>query len=105
MRLTAIQEVPKSNRKPRAHKGSRKAHSLLKQIATQLAGEPPSKAITKPLWSHALKTFGSASLAREWFSTACGALDNRAPVNVLKREGGAREIDRILGCIDYGMIA
>jgi uncharacterized protein (DUF2384 family) len=61
--------------------------------------------VPKPLWSHALKTFGSASLAAEWFSTECGALGSRTPFDTIGDEGGTQEVERILGCIDYGMIA
>src|ERR1700680_308012 len=84
--------------------------------AVSLAGEkgrPPDRSkiergnpqVPKSLWAHALKTFGSASLATEWFLAECGALDNRAPIDSITREDGTREVDRILGCIDYGMIA
>jgi len=61
--------------------------------------------IPKSLWEHAIKTFGSASLAMEWFGAECGALNNRSPIDVIPGEDGRREVDRILGCIDYGMIA
>jgi DNA-binding NtrC family response regulator len=57
------------------------------------------------LWAHALQTFGSAALAMEWFLAECGALDNQTPIDIVRGEGGMREVDRILGCIDYGMIA
>jgi uncharacterized protein (DUF2384 family) len=61
--------------------------------------------IPKPVWEHAIKTFGSASLAMEWFGAECGALDNRTPIDVIASGEGRPEVDRILGCIDYGMIA
>lgn len=64
-----------------------------------------SRQIPKSLWAHALQTFGSASLATEWFLAACGALDNRAPIDAIRSEDGRQEVDRVLGCIDYGMIA
>lgn len=61
--------------------------------------------IPKLLWRHALDTFGSSERAMEWFQTACGDLDNRAPIAVLDAHGGKQEVERILGCIDHGMIA
>jgi uncharacterized protein (DUF2384 family) len=64
-----------------------------------------NRQIPKPLWAHALRTFGSASLATEWFLTRCGALDNRSPIETVRDEDGRQEVDRILGCIDHGMIA
>lgn len=64
-----------------------------------------NRGIPKPLWAHALETFGSPSLAMQWFLVDCGALDNRAPIDLIPDTEGRREVDRILGCIDYGMIA
>ena len=59
----------------------------------------------KLLWLHALDTFGSSARATEWFQTACGDLENRAPIDLLSDNSGKQEVDRILGCIDHGMIA
>ena len=63
------------------------------------------RGIPELLWAHALKTFGSASLAVDWFVAECGALGNRSPIDTMNDDGGGHEIDRILGCIDYGMLA
>jgi len=60
--------------------------------------------VPKALWAHALETFGSASLASDWFIAECGALQNRPPIDIVGDLGGSQEIDRILGCLDYGMI-
>jgi len=57
------------------------------------------------LWAHALRTFGSSSQASAWFQSECGSLSNRTPIDVLGDRGGEQEVDRILGCIDFGMIA
>jgi uncharacterized protein (DUF2384 family) len=57
------------------------------------------------VWAHALRMFGSASSAADWFVAECGALGNRSPIDTVSDDGGGREIDRILGCIDYRMIA
>ncbi len=75
------------------------------QLAAGQSFERMRREIPEFVWAHALKTFGSASLATDWFLTECGALGNRAPIETMNDDGGGREIDRILGCIDYGMIA
>jgi transcriptional regulator with PAS, ATPase and Fis domain len=67
--------------------------------------ERVNRQVPKSLWVHALKTFGSAPLATEWFLAECGALNNRAPIDAVRGEDGRQEVGRILGCIDYGMIA
>lgn len=84
-------------------------HRIQEKSQHLAAAKRPDPSITgqipKSLWAHALKTFGSASLATEWFSARCGALGNRAPIDTISYKNGRAEIDRILGCIDYGMIA
>lgn len=66
-------------------------------------GQLLSKA-SKGLFSHAVDTFGSDSIARQWFSIQCGAMDNRTPLQLVE-SGQAAEVERILDCIDYGMLA
>lgn len=60
---------------------------------------------TSQLMSHAIETFGSEEAAAEWMSIECGALNNESPANFIHKTGNLAEVDRILGCIDYGMIA
>ncbi len=60
---------------------------------------------TSPLMKHAIETFGSEKAAREWMSVECGALNNKTPAEFIKSTGDVAEVDRILGCIDYGIIA
>jgi uncharacterized protein (DUF2384 family) len=57
------------------------------------------------LMAHAIETFGSEEAAEEWMSIECGALNNESPANFIRKTGNLGEVDRILGCIDYGMIA
>ena len=57
------------------------------------------------VWRHALETFGTAASATEWFTSGCGAMNNRQPIHRIADEDGPMEVDRILGCIDHGMIA
>lgn len=61
--------------------------------------------VTSQLMSRAIETFGSEQAAREWLSLECGDLDNRTPAAFIKITGNEGEVERILGCIDYGMIA
>ena len=57
------------------------------------------------LMKHAVDTFGSEKVARVWLSTECGVLNNQTPAAFLQSTGNSAEVERILGCIDYGMIA
>jgi len=57
------------------------------------------------LMKHAIETFGSEQAAREWLSIECGALNNRSPSEFINNTGNVAEVERILNCIDYGMIA
>ncbi len=57
------------------------------------------------LMNHAIETFGPDRAAGEWLSIECGALNNQAPADFLKNTGNEAEVERILGYIDYGMIA
>ncbi len=60
---------------------------------------------TSPLMKHATETFGSEEVALEWLSIECGALNNETPAGFIKKTGNEAEVERILNCIDYGMIA
>jgi len=57
------------------------------------------------LMAHAIETFGSAAVAEVWLSSECGALNNQTPTEFIQSTGNEAEVERILGCIDYGMIA
>lgn len=82
-----------------------RAESDTKSALTQSRIEWVKRHVPQRLQTHARATFGSVPLATEWFLAGCGALHNRAPVDALGDKDGEREIERILGCIDYGMIA
>jgi cold shock protein len=56
------------------------------------------------LLAHAVETFGSELSAGNWLSSECYALNNRTPFAVMIA-GDAREVERILDCIDHGMLA
>jgi len=57
------------------------------------------------LLAHAVETFGSAATARVWLSSECGALNNRTPLEAIQSDGDEAEAERVLDCIDYGMLA
>jgi hypothetical protein len=64
-----------------------------------------AKFTTSKVMAHAIETFGSEAVAREWLTSECGALNNQAPTDFIKRTGNEAEVERILGCIDHGMLA
>jgi uncharacterized protein (DUF2384 family) len=55
--------------------------------------------------NHAVDTFGCEKVARLWLSIQCGALDNQTPAAFLQTTRNSAEVERILGCIDHGIIA
>lgn len=63
-------------------------------------GKAPSPA----LLAHASETFGSEAAAWEWLKMTCGAMQNRSPWDLIQQDNEG-EVDRILHCIDHGMIA
>jgi len=86
---------------------------LVDQIDKTVNGRSAKKPLSQhtpgakhsPLMKHAIETFGSEEAAEEWMSIECGALNNESPANFIHKTGNVAEVDRILGCIDYGMIA
>jgi len=62
-------------------------------------------AMSASLLGHAVETFGTEQTARKWLSSECGALGNRTPLQMIQGEDNEAEVDRILDCIDYGMLA
>jgi len=57
------------------------------------------------LLAHAVATFVSERAAQAWLSSECGALHNQTPLGVIRVDGNEAEVERILDCIDYGMLA
>jgi hypothetical protein len=64
-----------------------------------------SEGVSASLLAHAVETFGSAQRARRWLSSECGALNNRTPLQVIQGAGHEAAVERILDCIDHGMMA
>ncbi len=91
------------------HANSRK--NVLRKGRTNKTGSPKLPAdkicendVSPRLLAHAVDTFGSERSARSWLSSECGALNNQTPFDVF-RTGDVAEVERILDCIDYGMLA
>ncbi len=61
--------------------------------------------LSSALLQHAIEVFGSEAAARRWMSHECGSLNNRTPLEVIHSDANEAEVERILSCIDYGMIA
>jgi putative toxin-antitoxin system antitoxin component (TIGR02293 family) len=55
------------------------------------------------LFTHALKVFGSIEKARAWLKFPQWGLGRIIPLDYAKTEVGAREVDNLLGRIDYGV--
>ena len=63
------------------------------------------KDLSASLLAHVVETFGTEQTARRWLISECGALNNRTPLHVIEDTGDYTTVERVLDCIDYGMIA
>lgn len=57
------------------------------------------------LLGQATKVFGGAGEAREWLKTPQRGLGGAVPLDYAQTEAGAREVEQLLGRIDYGVYA
>ncbi len=55
------------------------------------------------LLEHATKVFGDVDRARAWLKHPQRGLGGAVPLDYAETEIGAREVDRLLGRIDYGV--
>ena len=55
------------------------------------------------LLKRAQDVFGNAAAAREWLTHSQPGLGNAKPVDFAKTEIGAREVENLLGRIEYGV--
>jgi putative toxin-antitoxin system antitoxin component (TIGR02293 family) len=55
------------------------------------------------LFEHATKVFGDVEKARAWLKFPQRGLGGAVPLDYAQTEVGAREVDRLLGRIDYGV--
>ena len=71
---------------------------LLQAIIGNRAGLPESANV---VLEHAVTTFGSQNKAWDWLSSECGALQNRIPLDLL-RKGDLELVEEELSRIDHG---
>ena len=57
------------------------------------------------LLSHATEVFGDATKARDWLKQPQRGLGGAIPLEYAETEIGAREVENLLGRIDYGVYA
>ncbi len=57
------------------------------------------------LLDQAVAIFGSVEAAREWLKAPQYGLGDSTPLDYARTEVGAREVERLLGRIDYGVLA
>lgn len=57
------------------------------------------------LLSQAVEVLEDEAAAREWFRSPQIGLDLRTPYDLAFTEAGAREVERLLGRIEYGVLA
>jgi putative toxin-antitoxin system antitoxin component (TIGR02293 family) len=53
--------------------------------------------------AHARKTFGTIEKAALWLQTPNRVLEGQKPLTMLDTDSGSREVDTILGRIEYGL--
>jgi hypothetical protein len=84
---------------------AKSANTQIVKLLKQSRKPATKMLIPARLMKHAVDTFGSEKDARTWLSIQCGALNNQTPSAFLRSTGDSAEVERILTCIDYGMIA
>jgi putative toxin-antitoxin system antitoxin component (TIGR02293 family) len=57
------------------------------------------------LFSLAKEVLGGEDEAREWLKTPQMALNNRIPLELMRTEVGAREVENLLGRIEYSVLS
>ena len=57
------------------------------------------------IYSLTRKVFDASSAAREWMHQPQVGLGGRTPLDFLRTEAGAREVEDLLGRIEYGVIS
>ncbi len=57
------------------------------------------------IFALAKEALGSEESARTWLTSPQFGLNNRIPLDVLATKAGAREVEDLLGRIEYGVLA
>ncbi len=56
------------------------------------------------LYALAREVFGDPAIAREWLKTPQPGLNGRVPLELVRTEVGAREVENLLGRLEYGVL-
>jgi len=54
--------------------------------------------------AHAVQVFGTDEKAATWLHRPIRALDNRAPLDLLRTDLGTKQVENVLGRIEHGVI-
>jgi len=75
-----------------------------RKAAGRLSPEESDKVVRlSRLLEHATNVFGDVEKARTWMKFPQRALGGAVPLDYAETEVGAREVDNLLGRIDYGV--
>ena len=75
-----------------------------RKTAGRLSSDESGKVMRfSQLLEHATKIFGNVDMARCWLKHPQRGLGGAVPLDYAETEIGAREVDRLLGRIDYGV--
>ena len=75
-----------------------------RRTAGRLSSDESGKVMRfSQLLEHATKVFGNVDRARGWLKHPQRGLGGAVPLDYAETEIGAREVDRLLGRIDYGV--
>ena len=75
-----------------------------RKTAGRLSSDESGKVMRfSQLLEHATKVFGNVDRARGWLKHPQRGLGDAIPLDYAETEIGAREVDRLLGRIDYGI--
>ena len=86
---------------------SQKTISRLRKKTEARLGPVPSDRLYRlaALYSLAEDVFDDQQVAREWLKTPQPGLNNRIPLDLMNTEVGAREVENLLGRIEYGVLS
>ena len=75
-----------------------------RKVAGRLSSDESDKVVRfSRLLDHAAKVFGSLENARAWLKHPQRGLGGAIPLDYAETEIGAREVDNLIGRIDYGV--
>jgi len=86
---------------------SQKTVSRLRKKAPATLGPVPSDRLYRlaAVCVLAREVLGNEQAAREWLKTPQVGLSRRVPLDLMNTEVGAREVENLLGRIEYGVLS